>query len=377
VKPPCQHHLLKPPPLKHFENSSLLLKEKSLMSDFVQLHLLTVYGPSNLNRDDTGRPKSAVFGGTTRLRVSSQSLKRAWRESEIFARRLDQHMGQRTQRLGKEVLDYLVARGMAEDKALDIAKKIAVVFGKVKKETDDNPAFIEQLAFISPEEKAAALALADQALAGEAIEPKAEALLQKADTAADIAMFGRMLADNPAFNREAAVQVAHALTTHKAAAEDDYYTALDDLKAPAEDAGAAFLGIQEFGAGVFYLYICIDRGLLERNLGGNRTIRDAALMALVEAAAKVAPGGKQNSFASRANASFILAEKGTASPRSLVAAFLKPVTGDDHLALSIERLHSLKDKLDKAYGPGADAREIIDTNKGEGSLEKLLHFVVS
>ena len=115
-----------------------------------------------------------------------------------------------------------------------------------------------------------------------------------------------------------------------AAREDDYYTAVDDLKSRDEpdDAGAGFVGVQEFGAGDFYLYVCVDRGLLLRNLGDTRAIRDASLAALVEAAATVAPRGKQSSFASRARAFYLLAEKGSAQPRSL-AAFLKPVTGSD------------------------------------------------
>ena len=86
--------------------------------------------------------------------------------------------------------------------------------------------------FISSEERAAAIAMADRAAAGEKIEPTPAALLRQKDTAADIAMFGRMLADNPDYNREAAVQVAHAVTTHKVAIEDDYYVAVDDLKTP-------------------------------------------------------------------------------------------------------------------------------------------------
>ena len=352
------------------------------MSDFVQLHLLTVYGPSNLNRDDTGRPKSAIFGGAPRLRVSSQSLKRAWRESDIFAARLSQHLGVRTQRLGKNIHTHLVERGMEAKKALAVSREIAGVFGKIKEEKGkegkkDSPTYIEQLAFISPEEQAAALALADRALAGEKIEAKPSQLLQQTDTAADIAMFGRMLADNPDFNREAAVQVAHAITTHRAIAEDDYYTAVDDLKEPGEDAGAGFLGVLEFGAGVFYLYVCVDRGLLERNLGGNRAVRDAALMALGEAMATVGPRGKQNSFASRAKASYVLAERGSQAPRSLVAAFLNPVGGNDHLAGSIDRLTKLRQSQDKAYGPGADAQEILDVAQDQGSLELILRFLVS
>ena len=102
------------------------------MSDFLQLHLLTAYPPSNLNRDDTGRPKSAIFGGVPRLRVSSQSLKRAWRQSDTFREVLAGHLGDRTQRTGSVVLQHLREGGMAEDRAVEVAKSIAEVFGKPK-----------------------------------------------------------------------------------------------------------------------------------------------------------------------------------------------------------------------------------------------------
>ena len=354
------------------------------MTDFLQLHLLTAYGASNLNRDDTGRPKSVVFGGVPRLRISSQSLKRAWRTSDVFASRLDGHLADRTQRLGKDILDRLTEGGMEEAQALEVARNIAGAFGKLKSQGDSQPAFIEQLAFVSPEERDRAFALADQALAqvraGETVtEPQADDLLQRADTAADIAMFGRMLADSPKFNREAAVQVAHAMTTHRANAEDDYYTAVDDLKSRDEpdDAGAGFVGVQEFGSGVFYLYICVDRGLLLRNLGDTRSIRDASLAALVEAAATVAPRGKQSSFASRARAFYVLAEKGSAQPRSLAAAFLKPVTGSDQGGQSITSLEDFRDRLDDAYGPCADDRRTMNVEQGQGTLGDLLEFAVS
>ena len=350
------------------------------MADFLQIHVLTAYGPSNLNRDDTGRPKSVIFGGVPRLRVSSQSLKRAWRRSDVFTEKLNGHLADRTQRLGKDILDRLRAGGMDEDKALDTARAIAGVFGKIKSEKDKNPTFIEQLAFVSPEERADAFALADQALAGDGIEmPQADAVLRKADTAADVAMFGRMLADSAAFNREAAVQVAHAVTTHRATAEDDYYTAVDDLKSRDEldDAGAGFVGVQEFGAGVFYLYICVDRGLLLRNLGNVRSVRDGSIAALVEAAATVAPGGKQASFASRARAFYVLGEKGMVQPRSLVASFLKPVGGTDQGANSIEALEDFRDRLDAAYDACADDRYTMNCETGSGTLKDLVAFSVS
>lgn len=338
------------------------------MADFLQLHLLTVYGPSNLNRDDTGRPKSVIFGGVPRLRVSSQSLKRAWRESDVFANKLEGHLASRTQRLGKEVCSRLRDGGMDESQALEEARKIAGVFGKIRSEKDDEPLFIEQLAFISPEERKRAFDLADRALRGEAVEePKADDLLSSADTAADIAMFGRMLAETPKFNREAAVQVAHAFTTHRAIAEDDYYTALDDLKSrdEPEDAGAGFLGVQEFGAGVFYLFICIDCDLLLSNLSNTRSVRDASLGALVQAATMVGPRGKQASFASRARAIYVLGEKGSAQPRSLAASFLKPVCGNDQGSRSVEEIERFRDQLDSVYGPCADDRYTMDVSRAE------------
>lgn len=349
------------------------------MADFLQLHLLTAYGPSNLNRDDTGRPKSVVFGGAPRLRVSSQSLKRAWRTSDVFASKLDGHLARRTQRLGKDVHERLREGGMAEDEALETARSIAGVFGKIRGKDAEEPTFIEQLAFISPDERADALALADRALAGENIEtPKADDLLRKTDTAADIAMFGRMLADDPKYNREAAVQVAHAITTHRAVAEDDYYTAVDDLKSrdEPEDAGAGFVGVQEFGAGVFYLYVCVVRERLYRNLDEAQPVRDASLAALVEAAATVGPRGKQASFASHARALYVLGEKGTAQPRSLAAAFLKPISGGDHGRLSVEALESFRDRLDTAYGPCADDRYAMNCITGAGTLAGLIEFAV-
>ena len=350
------------------------------MADFLQLHLLTVYGPSNLNRDDTGRPKSVVFGGVPRLRISSQSLKRAWRTSDVFADKLEGHLADRTQRLGKDVLDRLVAGGMEADEAMKTARNIAGAFGKLKSEGT----FIEQLAFVSPEERERAFALADQALeqtrSGETVtEHRPDELLQRTDSAADIAMFGRMLADSPKFNREAAVQVAHAITTHRAIAEDDYYTAVDDLKSREEpdDAGAGFVGVQEFGSGVFYLYVCADRGLLLRNLGDSRPIRDASLAALAEAAATVAPRGKQASFASHARAIYALAEKGSSQPRSLAAAFLQPVNGADQATQSIKAIEDFRSRLDTAYGPCADDRYILNVEQGAGTLSDLIEFVVS
>jgi CRISPR system Cascade subunit CasC len=339
------------------------------VSRFLQLHLLTFYPPANLNRDDTGRPKTATVGGVPRLRISSQALKRAWRASEAMQAALKGHMGHRTQRFGTLIEQHLMTRGVPEAKAREAVLKVLPFFGKPKSDPD-KALFTEQLAFISPEEMDAAYILAERLAGGETEAIKADDLLRRTDTAADIAMFGRMLADNPGFNREAAVQVAHAITTHRALVEDDYYTAVDDLKTAAEDAGAGFVGEQGFGSGVFYLYLCADLGLLLRNLGGDSPLAGTACGALAEAAATVAPSGKQNSFAARARAEYVLAERGDAQPRTLAGAFIPAVEDrGDVLAQSIGKLREFREQLATAYDDRPEHAEMNVRTGASGMAE--------
>ena len=355
------------------------------MNRFLQLHFLTVYPPSNPNRDDTGRPKTALYGGVHRLRLSSQSLKRAARQSDAFQRRLDGHLGQRTQRLGEQIADHLRAAGADDDKAVEIAGEVADAFGKLDEEQRKKGIVrTRQLAFVSPDERAAAFALAERRLAGEAL-PKdkelAKQVLRPADGAADIAMFGRMLADDPDYNRDAAVQIGHAFTTHQAAVEDDYYTAVDDLKRPAEDAGAGFVGEAGFGSGVYYLYACVNRALLIDNLDGDGGLATASIEALIEALATATPSGKRNSFAHHARAGYVMAERGDQQPRSLAAAFFKPVKGNakdgDLMAASVAALEALQAQMDQAYGACADARATMNVAAGAGDLASLQAFAVA
>jgi CRISPR system Cascade subunit CasC len=350
------------------------------MTEFLQLHFLTFYPPSNLNRDDLGRPKTAVIGGATRLRISSQALKRAWRTSEVFKAALEGHMASRTQRIGEIIHTHLLAAQVPPQKAIEVTRRIIALFGRPKPETDKTPLFTEQLAFISDEERVAALTLADRMIQDEELDPKklASEVLRKSDKAADMAMFGRMLAGNSEYNREAAVQVAHAITTHKASIEDDYYAAVDDLALPRKDASASYLGEAGFGSRIYYLYACIDQNLLRMNLGGDVTLAQSACSALIQAAATVAPCGRQASFASRARASYILAERGSAQPRALSAAFLKPVNeteaGGDLLAASVARLTELRIAMSNAYGPCASAEVDMDVVAGRGTLAEIIAF---
>ncbi len=371
------------------------------MSRFVQLHLLTSYPPANLNRDDLGRPKTAKMGGVDRLRVSSQTQKRTWRTSDLFEAAMGNHIGIRTKEMGRKIYAHLIEKGIKHKDALSWAGEIAGVFGKQKKLTDkekkaikDLPdeerrekelveVEIEQLAFFDLQEEQAALELASR-LAERNEGPKKDELnlLRKKMTSVDIALFGRMLASNPEYNVEAACQVAHAISVHPVVIEDDYFTAVDDLNDGSKDAGAAHIGETGFAAGLFYSYICINRELLIKNLGGDEELAQRAIRALTEAAVKVAPTGKQNSFASRAYASYVLAEKGEQQPRSLSVAFLKPIDSrtiyrdeQDFGTAAVEALEKHRQNLDNVYGACADESYSINALTGTGQMAELLAFV--
>jgi CRISPR system Cascade subunit CasC len=359
------------------------------MSHFIQLHLLTSYPPANLNRDDLGRPKTALMGGAKRLRVSSQSLKRTWRTSALFEEALAGHVGTRTKRLGKEAYDQLIEKGVDQKTAGTCAEKIAGVFGKLRKvEKGEAKEFeIEQLVHVGLEERQAISELVET-LAEEKREPNDDELklLRHKPAAADVALFGRMLAAVPEYNVDAACQVAHAITVHAAEVEDDYFTAVDDLNKGDKDRGAAHIGESGFGAGLFYLYICIDRQQLVENLQGDKVLADQAIAALVEAAIKMSPKGKQNSFGSRAHASYVLTEKGNQQPRSLSAAYLRPITGQDQAFDAIKRIEEQANAFDSAYDAGADSRFVVSAetqyketalkgNVKKGSLAELIAFL--
>ena len=392
------------------------------MERFIQLHLLTSYPPANLNRDDLGRPKTAKMGGVDRLRVSSQSLKRAWRCSEIFRNAVSQNekyeifeteypanLGIRSKLFSTEwVNDLLTEKGIETEAAELWSKDLTRGFGKAEKE--DNS--LSQLAHISGLEAQgfyqSVLELPDfinnkkenelfSSIKGiqdtRATKKKAEDInklndkigrllskeyLELGKTSVDIALFGRMLASSPAYNVEAACQVAHSISIHPVAIEDDYFTAVDDLNDGNDDAGAAHIGETGFAAGLFYSYVCINRELLIKNLGGDTSLADRSISALIEAAVKVAPEGKQNSFASRAYASYLLAEKGNQQPRSLSVAFLKPVTGsngDDYGSEGVRALETQRENMDKVYGPCAEGSKSFNAITGEGSLNEVIKFV--
>jgi CRISPR system Cascade subunit CasC len=332
-------------------------------------------------------------------------------------------MGKRTKEMGVKVKDALTTglslkelvdgktidepkkvTGIPEEKAKRWAWKIASVFvdkkskkeeaesaegeGKAPKEkekktnVDKDSLKGEQLVFYSNDEIAAIQALI-AILLKENREPKPDelsALLKEDLSSVDVAMFGRMLANATRYNVEAAVQVAHAVTVHEVAVEDDYFTAVDDLNKGEDDAGAGHLGETEFASGLFYEYVCINKTLLEENLGGDKNsdrkkLAATAIRALTESALKIAPSGKQNSFASRAYASYLLVEKGTQQPRSLSVAYLEAIKEKNLLGTAITVLNDTRKKMDDVYGKCWTDKYEVNAFAGTGKLSELLTFV--
>lgn len=375
------------------------------MSEFIQIHMLASYPPSNLNRDDLGRPKTATVGGTLRLRISSQSLKRAWRTSEIFSDALKGTIGIRTRDMGIKIKEALMEGRPLKDilernitdpsrtplkdekNAQEWALKIASHFGKLEskksKDTGEeekqkkNPLSHKQMVHYSQEEISRIDDLISRITAGEKVTDEACMCLRSDHKAVDIALFGRMLADNTAYNTEAAVQVSHAITVHTTQVEDDYFTAVDDLNRLEDNAGAGHIGEAEFGAGLFYTYICINRDLLQENLQGDKDLTNKTIRGLIEAASTTSPSGKQNSFASRTYASYLLIEKGSYQPRSLSAAFFKPIAGKDLFSDTVAALEGLRDKMDTAYGTSfKKSSQVMNVMEGSGTLSDLLSFTL-
>lgn len=350
---------------------------------FIQLHLLVSYPPSNPNRDELGQPKTAIMGGTQRSRISSQSLKRAWRTSEIWGTD-GLGIGKRTRELFIEkkpeelsLYEKLIEKH-GEAKAEEYVKAILKIFAKTDKveqkaEASINEKFVgkeivtAQPIHFSNTEVDRIKELVDK-LSKEPTKEELESLLDERPRDIDLAMFGRMIAKRPDKNIEAAVQVGHAISINEVEIEDDFFTAVDDLNKH----GSAHMGEQEFVSAIYYLYLCIDTKLLLSNLSNDETLAKNSLEALVNAAAMVAPTGKQNSYAHRAQAFYILAEKGDAQPRNLSIAFLKAMSADDPVK-AIEQLNTIKGKFNTAYTKPKSEKEM--NLFGEGTLQDILDFV--
>ncbi len=343
----------------------------------IQIHILQNYAPANLNRDDSGSPKDAVFGGTPRGRISSQCLKRSIRNSVTFKDAFDAEglLGLRTKSLPNLMKVELESLNTDATAIQAIVKRVPEIGKKAEKERADaegddesgvtakqedseEKAETRQLIFIGRNEirpmaeKLLALynASGPKKWSGVAIDKQ---LGKSLPLSVDIAMFGRMTTAETFEDVHAAVQVAHAISTNALTQEFDYYTAVDDLSG---ESGAGMIGDVEFNSSTYYKYLNVHWEELVKNLGGDapaREIARRAVLALLEAAALAQPSGKQNSFAAHSLPDLILVEVSQKNlPVSYANAFLRPAraTGDRTLMdASVQQLADYTQSLRKTY----------------------------
>ncbi len=365
------------------------------MKTLIEIHALQSFAPSNLNRDDTGAPKDAIFGGTRRARVSSQCFKRAVRRH--FAGLVEQNalasddVGLRTKRVLDALTTALVARGRTEAEAAE-KSRLALAAMELSVKEDGKSEYLlflgkreisaivdtihEQWEIIGGPERKADAVDAKQGKAKKQAARSADPELKKAlgkvfdgGKAVDVALFGRMLADMPEKNQNAACQVAHAISTHAVEREFDFYTAVDDLK-PEDTAGADMMGTVEFNSACFYRYAVVDWLKLVENLQGDTELATKGLLAFLEAFIVAEPSGKQNSFAAHNPPEFVVVSvRHNTAPRNLANSFETAVRvrKDESLTRkSAEELIAKAKALQAAYG--GEATTIV-MNLTEAALD--------
>ena len=350
---------------------------------YIDIHALQTVPPSCINRDDTGSPKTARFGGVRRARVSSQAWKKAMRDE--FENLLDESVvGWRTKDVINLIAEQvkLLSPELDDKSALDAATASFKATG-IKLKGNET----EYLLFISPLQVEAlaklGVAALEQGSKVDAKEAKTILNVRQRPTlnAVDVALFGRMVADDPTLNVDAAVQVAHALSIDASDPEFDYYTAMDD-RSPEDNAGAGMIGTVEFLSATFYRYATIDVRHLYENLGSVQATKKA-VEAFLRAFAVSMPTGKQNTFANRTLPSAVLVQARRSQPVSLVNAFDRPVSayGDkSQLAVACERLIEQERAIDGAFGvapertwavaAASDAEKLGEIADVQASLEE-------
>ncbi|WP_431948358.1 type I-E CRISPR-associated protein Cas7/Cse4/CasC [Actinacidiphila sp. bgisy167] len=345
----------------------------------LDVHALQSVPPSNLNRDDTGAPKTAVYGGVTRARVSSQSWKRATRR--YFDTLLDPgELGVRTKRVAELLAERVTALcpDLAGPQALAAAAEVVqtATGSKIeppkrkadaaRKNGDPEPApESSYLMFLSARQldQLAALAVEGSAditafLKNKEVKARAKKIADGRHSV-DIALFGRMVADSADIGVDAAAQVAHALSVHRAETESDYFTAVDDRNTVAEP-GAGMIGTVDFTSATLYRYAALDVDLLERNLGKGldpgqepATPVRRAVEAFLEAFVASLPTGKINTFGHHTFPDAVVVTLRATRPVSYVSAFEKPVTADatgGHMEHACARLADYAPEIERAYG---------------------------
>ncbi|WP_029067697.1 type I-E CRISPR-associated protein Cas7/Cse4/CasC [Jonesia quinghaiensis] len=346
---------------------------------YVEIHALHTLPPSNINRDDTGSPKSAMYGGVRRARVSSQAWKRAIRTH--FNATIDPaDRSYRTTHLVEKIAGYITdINPELNEKAGDYAKKALAALGlktaKPKGGEEQDFEVTGYLVFMSAHQLRA---IAENVVASIqddgslALDKKSLLALTKGKHSVDIALFGRMVADVPDMNLDASAQVAHALGVSRLDTEFDFFTAVDDAKAEQSDAdkGAGMIGTVEFASTTFYRYATVNVTSLTQSLGEPEAAK-AAVLQFVDSFVKSMPTGKQNTFANRTLPDGLVITLRTDQPASYVGAFEEPLTPLPGEALSTHAARTLVEyasSLSEAYGTTPE----VTLTQGVGTVGETL-----
>lgn len=337
---------------------------------FIEIHILQNFAPSNLNRDDTGSPKDTDFGGVRRARISSQCMKRAIRTEKIFTEKTAVESGVRTRWMNRLLADALKSAGKEESQAQAVADAMSVQYSKM-----DNKGHTSVLIYLSRQEISAITSQLiqkwDEVIASlaEGKSPVIDAIakelfktLKHRTGAPDIALFGRMLAEKPDLNIDAACQVAHAISTHRVNMDLDFYTAVDELTRDSES-GAGMMGVTAFNSACFYRYARLDWDMLVNNLGGDKALAQRTVEGFLLASLRAVPTGKQNSSAAQNPPDFVLGVvRDDGESWSLANAFEKPVRpgkNGGYMSGSIEELDKYWGRLAKIYGGDGFAPSVL------------------
>lgn len=348
---------------------------KDLKHYTIAIDAIQAVAANNLNRDSNGSPKTVDYGNVRRARVSSQSWKRAMRE--YMEEHLDADTGIRTLNVPQLIIDEILSRNiqnMTETDAIDLADKALSLAGishgpNKKSGRDQTPALffigtqqIHNLVNVMLDKD---LSEKDRSvLAAEAV---------RSDTPLGAALFGKMVADKPELNVDAAAQVAHPFGVSRAVPQFDYFTALDDYGLE-DHAGAAMIKDNEFSTSVLYRHAAISLTQLDKNLGSSEAVEDA-VKKFVEAFVKSIPSGKQNGFTAHSLPDIVVVSIYDDGDHDLASAFVRPVESNNLVVDAIDRMVSYAEAQHKAYDVVPVASYVVTT--GEADSASRLGKIVS
>ena len=351
----------------------------------IELHILQSFPVSCLNRDDVGSPKTAVFGGVNRARLSSQSLKRAIREFAQDNLPGARFGGQRTKLIVQPLADALKKHEVADDRVAELASGIADKLAKLDAKAE--PPQVGTLTFLAPSEIDSIAKQVAELLKNNPKSKDYEKHLEKYCKAAglldgaDIAIFGRMAASLPSLTLEGAAMFGHALSTHKADNDLDFYSAVDDCKPKDDDAGAGMIGTLEFSSAVYYRYAALNLDLLadaDHLAKLTEEERRQVVDAFIRATLQAVPGARKNSMNAHTLPGYVLGiYKSSGQPVQLINAFEEPVRPKSGLlAESVAKLKAHHDSLKKTWDITCDVEVAIPDVSLKAFCEALKQHVI-